>query len=308
MNADVLIAIRQSDAIPSMPQIVTRLLEVTSDANYKQDEVVELLATDAGVTTDILRLANSALFGLTRQVSSLRQALTILGIRRTRTLVMGRCMIERANAGPPHALDVGFYWRRSLATGVLAARFADDVLSERREEAFIAGLLCDIGVMVLSRALGTKYAPLAKAYSSAQTRDLLAQELKLLGVGHPEVSALVLERWMLPEEMVAAIRHHHNSPFDALPARVGHLAAIICGASDIARLLCHAPDKSTIAPTCTSAMALVGLPIATLGSVLQQVEADVRELASALRIDVVPSQSYELIATTIAQELSVAAP
>lgn len=305
MDENILALIESGGAIPSMPQIVTRLMEITHEEDYKIEDVINLLSTDAGVASDVLRLANSPLFGLTRKVSSLTHATALLGIKRIRTLVMGRCMVEKVNAGDEGIIDGSYYWRRSLATAVLAARFAEYAAPRQREEAFMSGLLSDVGVVVLARALPDKYAPAARAYAPKRDTDLIAVERDTVGVTHPDVSALVLERWALPLAMSQAVRHHHDRPIPAdLPETVGELARVVSGAADISSLLCEVPDQSVIADTCTQAMEIVGLGVGVLGRILTDIETDVSELASVLNIDVIPSRVYELIAKTVADELT----
>lgn len=305
VNAEIRSVIEHGDAIPSMPQIVTRLLEITGDKDYKVDDVISLLSTDAGIAADVLRLANSPLFGVTRKVASLTHATNLLGIKRIRTLVMGRCMVDSVNQRGTGLIDISYYWRRSLATGVLSARFAEHVVPKLREEAFMSGLLCDVGVAVLAKALPSQYGPIAKNYAPQKGADLIALERQTLGTTHPEVSAMVLERWSLPDCMIGAVRHHHDHEKTVESADgVVQLARIVDGSSDIARLLCEAPDQSIIAKTCVDAMAVVGLNINVLEHVLAAIEADVSELAAVLKIDVIPSRIYGLIAKTVADHLA----
>lgn len=305
MNDNVMALIESGGSIPSMPQIVTRLLEITRDQEYKIEDVINLLSTDAGIAGDVLRLANSPLFGVTRKVSSLTHATNLLGVKRIRTLVMGRCMVDKVNEGGAGPIDVSYYWRRSLATAVLATRFAEHVVPKHREEAFMSGLLSDVGVVVLARALPQQYAPIAKAYAPKKNADLVALERKGIGIAHPEVSALVLERWALPDTMVQAVRHHHDHPVpEHLPAGVAELTRVVDGASDISALLCEVPEQNVIATTCAEAMEIVGLNLSVLERVLADIETDISELASVLRIDVIPSRVYELIAKTVAEHLA----
>lgn len=305
MNENVMALIESGGAIPSMPQIVTRLLEITRDQEYKIEDVINLLSTDAGIAGDVLRLANSPLFGVTRKVSSLTHATNLLGVKRIRTLVMGRCMVDRINKGGAGPIDVSYYWRRSLATAVLATRFAEHVVQKHRDEAFMSGLLSDVGIVVLARAMPQRYAPVAEAYAPNKNADLIARERSTIGVTHPEVSALVLERWALPDSMVEAIRHHHDRPVpNDLPEDIAALTRVVDGASDISALLCEAPDENIIATTCAEAMAVVGLSLTVLERVLGDIESDIDDLASVLKIDVIPSRIYELIAKSVAQHLA----
>ena len=304
LNAKILETIQHGDAIPAMPQIVTRLLEITSDENYKQADVIDLLATDPSIAGCILKLANSALFGVTRQISSLNQAVTLLGVKRIRTLVLGRSMIDRFDTNGDQVIDPSYFWRRSLATGVLAARFADQAAPQRREESFIGGLLSDIGVIVLARALPNQYKPVAKGYAPCHSDHLVAQEIETVGVSHAAVSALILERWMLPEEMVTAVRLHHDRPGGAeVLFQLDH-----GGAAEVARLLCEMPDKNTIGSTCEAAMKVVGLNLDVLQHILKDIESDISGLAEVLRIDIIPSRVYSIIAGSIAEQLVETVP
>lgn len=303
MNSQVLSAIERTDAIPSPPQIVTRLLEITRDENFKQDDVVKLLSTDPGVSSDILRLANSAMFGVVRKIATLGQALTLLGIRRVRTLVIGRCMVDKLSGGSNQIIDPSYYWRRSLATGVLSAHFADHVAPGQRDIAFMGGLLCDVGVVILSRALPEKYKAVAAEYAPQQGSHFLEKELQTLGITHAEVSAAALQKWNLPEDMVQAIRHSHDTTRPNLGERAAQLAGVLNGAGQIAQLLCEAPDKKSIGSRCQDAMSLVGLDSVVLKHVLKKIEQDIGEFATILKVDVIPSRVYSLIADSIAEQL-----
>lgn len=303
MNDKILELIEQSDAIPSAPHLVTRLLELTADTQYRHADVANLLAIDPGVSADILRMANSALFGVARKVSDLRQALTLLGIQRVKTLVLGRCMAERLNAQKTRLIDTSYYWRRSLATAVLASRCAEQ-LNEPRDGAFMAGLLSDVGVVILCRGLNQAYAVAAQCYAPSPAELLIERERATVGVTHAEVGELALERWMLPESLVAAVRYHHEPNVDLIPERVRRPAAILHGASEIARLLCQAPQPMEIAARCNDALSRMNLPLAVLLPMLRRIESDVSEFAQILRVTIIPSRVYGQIASAIADQLA----
>jgi HD-like signal output (HDOD) protein len=138
MNPKVAEAIRQSAAVPSIPQVVMRFLEVIQDPNFNYDDVVKVLSVDAGMVSEVLRLSNSALFGVSRKVTTLKQALTLLGPRRTRSLVIGRYLTEAVGNTGEGLIDRSYFWRRSLASAVIAARIADEVCPRQRDEVFSA--------------------------------------------------------------------------------------------------------------------------------------------------------------------------
>jgi len=312
VNLETLDLIVRSAALPTMPQVVTRFIELSAEPEYKVDDLVEVLATDPGISSELLRLTNSALFGVTRQVSSLKQAFTLLGLGRVRTLVLGRYMISQIGPGDVERSDFSFsyFWRRSLSTAVLAAKFAHHIAPKYREEAFIGGLLADIGVVILLKSLPQRYGPIAAEYAPLRGEHFLDRELQELGVTHADVGALVLERWMLPPLVVEAVRHHHAAeiPEAAEQEDAWRLAAIIHGSQLIAKLLCEDPRKNPVYDICKVAMDKVGLDVGVLPEILTQVEGTIRELAELLGIELIRSDVYNRISQLIAEELARTTP
>lgn len=304
MNAKVAEAIRKSAAVPSIPQVVMRFLEVIQDPNFDYDEVVKVIGADAGTVSEILRLSNSALFGVARKVTSLKQALTLLGPRRTRSLVLGRYLVEAVGDIGGGSIDRSYFWRRSLASAVLAARVADDVCPRLRDEAFLCGLLADVGVSVLAEALPEAYGPITEAYVPHGHDVTEEMERAAIQTTHAEVSAMVLSEWSLPESMCEAVRLSHND--DVIVTNEGtHLARVINASDRVGRLLCEIPDVETSADRCIAAMHFVGSSPETLSEILNAVEKDIEELATILKIDVIPSAVYEKIAMAIRERLVV---
>jgi len=305
MNANVLEAIKRSAAVPSVPQVVMRFLEVIQDPNFEYDDLVKALSADPGTVSEILRLTNSALFGVSQQVTSLRQALTLLGPKRTRSLVLGRYLVESLGEQTAPELDPSYFWRRSLATAVLAARLADTVAPRLREEVFISALLADIGIPVLAQALPEQYHPIVSRYTPHGTPFSDEEEHQAVEVTHGEVSAMVLTHWGLPEHICTAVNCHHAQVTGEDPPA---LLARLIGASDrIAKLLCEIPDVDQAAPVCAEATATVGVGLERLCTILGEIEQDIEELAIILRIDVIPSTVYTMIAKAVQEKLAAPA-
>jgi len=307
VNKEILDMIVRSAAVPTMPQVVTRFLELSGEEDFKTKDLVAILNTDPGISGELLRLTNSPLFGVTRKVTSLQQAVTLLGMKRVRSLVLGRYLTEGVGkAGKDTGdLSLSYYWRRSLGTAVLAAKFADHVASRYREEAFLGGLLCDVGVVVMVEALSEKYASIAAYYSPMCADDFVQQERAALDVTHADVSALILDKWMLPPVVVEAVRYHHTPNIgEGVDDAAGSLARILSGAGRIAKLLCESPDKDAVVETCTCAMDTVGLSVAALQSALADIEKEIGEFAQLLRTDIIQSGIYARISQIIVDELT----
>lgn len=304
MSPELVALLEKSPAVPSAPEVVRHLVKIANNPDYKLADLVRVVSSDAGIAADILRLANSALLGGQHRIATLSEAIVRLGIRRIRTLVISRCMIHGVSAAGRGQIDPSYFFRRSLATAALSARFAERGAGVDRDAAFVGGLLCDVGVMILSGAMPQRYRPAAECYAPLHADDLVGREKEILQASHPEISAWLLERWMLPSLVVEAVRHHHDLCPHVASEPVAHLAGILNGSSEIARALCEAPNRHHIRGTCVWAMEQARLELEQLGPVLQHVEADIAELAATLQVEIIPSKIYGIIAESIAGQLS----
>ena len=305
MNARVLESIKRSAAIPSVPQVVLRFIQIMQDPDFEYGELVKALSADPGTVSELLRLANSALFGVRNKVVAPRQALTLLGPKRTRSLLLGRYLVDSMSKRRVAGLDMGYFWRRSLTGSVIAARFAQRRIPRMQDEAFIAGLLADIGVPILAEALPAQYARIATEYRPQGAFITCEQEFDAIEATHAEVSAMVLAHWTVPDSVVKAVNLSHSMTPGS--GDVATVAGILHGADRIGKLLCEVPSNEAITSTCAAALKLAGLDETALIQILPTIEADLQELADALRIEVIPSKVYSLIAQTIERELGVVA-
>ncbi len=300
VNHETFELLKSSAAVPSVPHVVTRFMDLTQNPDFHFDDLAELLGTDPGIASELLRLSNSAMFGVARQVTSLRQALTLLGIKQIRSLVLSRYMVQSVGSGIRGGIDMSYLWRRSLASAVLSARFADALLPRRREEAFISALLADIGVVILADGLHQRYLPAAERYRPCQPYDIDDLERELVGVTHADVSAMVLNHWHLPSLIGEAVRYHHTWPLDpVMDEDTATCARLINGSSRIGKLLCEKPHADQVAGICIGAMDMIGLEMSVLAGTLEKIESDIQELAEILRVDVISAGVHEMITAEI---------
>jgi len=299
MNASTLDTIKTSAAVPSVPQVVLRFLEVLRDPSFDYGELVKTLSSDPGTVSEVLRLANSPLFGARQRIVSLRQALTLLGPKRTRSLLLGRYLVDTMSRKRVQGVDMGYFWRRSLACGVVAARLADTALPQYREESFIAGLLADVGIPILAEAAPDAYGEIASQFTANKPTVPAIQEHYAVGATHAEVSAMVLKHWSLPDLICTAVNLHQSD--NPGPSDEGSLARLLNASDRIAKLVCEVPDTAVAAAECTQAMSFVGAPIEVLVKLLGTVQIDIEGMAQNLRITVLPGHVYGLIAQSLQQ-------
>ncbi len=303
MNARVLDTLKRSAAVPSMPQVVLRFLEIMQDPEFDYADLVKVLSADAGTVSEVLRLANSALFGVRHKVVSTRQALTLLGPKRTRSLLLGRYLVDSMTDKQVSGLDMSYFWRRSLTASVIASHIAGHILPRHRDEAFIGALLAKIGITILAEALPKSYGPIVKEFAPHGTQITVEQELQAVEVTHAQVSAMVLSHWTLPDSISQAVNLHlSDTPGEG---DVPQVARILNTADRVARILCQVPETDDdIARTCIEATNFVGVDPSVLVQLLPTIESDIEELADALRIDVIASSVYALVAKAVQDKIT----
>jgi HD-like signal output (HDOD) protein len=199
--------IDQIGELHSSPTVALKAFNLLNDPDFHIPELERCLEADPALTVAILRLVNSSRFGLTRKVSSLSQAVALLGARSIRLAVLSFGLVERLTRGTPAEVCQD-YWRRALTMAVTASRLCRDNKTASSDEAYTAGLLADSGVLLLAQVQCDKYASLYKEHSHGA--ELIAAERKLLGFDHSALGARLLARWNIPEQLTLAVESHHT--------------------------------------------------------------------------------------------------
>jgi putative nucleotidyltransferase with HDIG domain len=219
MNYTVEDLIHRIGELPPIPEVAQRALELIRNPDSSMKELASVIAMDEAMASLVLRWANSAYYGLRHPVSTVGQAVTFLGQRTLHSLILAAsvaALLDRPATG--YALDRGELWRHSIgiAAGarLLASRFGQQVA----EEAYHAGLLCDVGKLafeVLLRNVDTS----VPEWQGQPFSDL---EAARFGVDHASLGAELARRWRLPAPLVDAIANHHQ------PSQAGEGVLLAC--------------------------------------------------------------------------------
>ena len=213
-----------------------RVLELTDNPQVDTHALKQCIENDPALTTRVLRVVNSSLFGLAREVSDLNQALALLGIKPLKLLVLGFSLPPGLFAGLTGDV-LGRYWRRTLTKAIAAREINERLWHRPGDEAFIAGLLQDLGMLVLIQELGVPYIEFLEKVRQGKA-DLLAWEVRSLGFDHTLLTSQLLDRWGFPESLAQAVRWHgrdsHDSSPPCEPSPLGHVLRL---AELLARLL-----------------------------------------------------------------------
>ncbi len=218
-------------ALPPLPGTALRLVTVINDPSSTVDDVVEAVRYDQAVTAEVLRLCNSAYFGLSRKITSLHDATVCLGLLKVLQLVMAvhaNALLSKEQSG--YGLEPGVLWRHSVGVAMASSAIAERIRLPSPGLVFTAGLLHDIGKVVLNEYVADKFAEIV-ALVAKNRMSFEEAEQNVLGFSHATVGSMVAENWKLPEALVRCIRYQHSpSSLDPPDAHVDtiHLADCIC--------------------------------------------------------------------------------
>lgn len=205
-----------------LSSVATRVIELTEDGRFSAHNLANVISTDQALTAQVLRLANSAYYGFPRRINTVRDAVVLLGFRAVRSATLATCLID-TNPGS-NAIEPQQFWRFSIVVGLLAETLAS-VENTHQDQAFTAGVMHNIGVLVLDQ-----HAPdvlrACIAHARANEITLHAAERSLLGYTDAELGGALALHWNLPPPLVDAVAHHRLN-MDALPDPTSLSAMVI---------------------------------------------------------------------------------
>lgn len=190
-----------------LPQTAQRVLELVGMESTTADRLAEVIEKDASITTRLLKIANSAFYGLRREVTTVQHAIMILGYKSVRSLVVAtssRALHKR------FGVTEKLLWDHSVGTAILSRVLAKDFGIAIADLSFVGGLLHNVGKAIMNNECPKEYADvMALVYN--ESRDSLSVELEKFQYAYPEVGCRVIEKWGLPENVVRVVRYHRLS-------------------------------------------------------------------------------------------------
>lgn len=258
--------------LPTQPVAALRVLRVVDDPRASAATLGRLVEVDPGLSTKVMRLANSPYYGLSGKVASAAQATVLLGFSTVRALAASAAaglLVDQQPVGPP-----GF-WSHAVLTACGSSAVARRV-GGQAANAFTAGLLHDIGSALFFRIDHQLFAQLEEAVADGMT--VQAAERELYGTDHAEAGGRVLEEWRFPASLARAIAHHHQ-PVDSV--RDGLARIVIAGEALGARCEPDSCTETTVA--LEDALDAIGEPPAAIPRLMAEVRHEVASLAGFLR-------------------------
>jgi HD-like signal output (HDOD) protein len=201
-----------AEALPPCPPVLAKVAEVCRDPNSSARDLGNVIATDEALTSRLIRLVNSAYYGLRGTISTVTQAVVILGYREIRNMVYAFRAEDVFSSGRvAGGIDLVRLWDHCLQVAVLARELSYRLRYPIPEEVFVSGIVHDIGQVVMNHLLGATYRKFLEL-RPADDADLEAAEVAAFGIGHAEVGRRLAERWDFPESLQLAVACHHALP------------------------------------------------------------------------------------------------
>ena len=229
--------VSRMDRLPSLPTLYVELVDALGDPDVSLDEVASIVAQDIGMTAKILKLVNSAFFGLSREIANSHEAVVYLGHETIKSLVLTMKVFSQFDTSKLQGLSMDELWPHSLSTAAAARKIGRATQADAKlmDEAFAAGMLHDTGRLVLGTNLTDKYAQVVQLARDKQIA-LHEAEREMFNVTHAEVGGYLLGLWGLPGAVVEAVTFHHYPARSAshtfCPLTAVHVANVLVQETD----------------------------------------------------------------------------
>ena len=271
------------DGMPTFSQNVIRILELTGDINAAPKDLVRLVEHDPILTMKVLKLVNSAYFGHSRKITSVKQGVVYIGFNTIKNLAISIAAMGALPRTNSANFDMDDYWLHSLLTAAIAKLLAQqkDIPRTELTAFFLAGLLHDIGEVVFAQFRGEQYSRvLSTTADRACALEVVEQEE--FGTDHAVVGAMLAERWQLAPELVTCIRHHHHIDGLATP---DPLTMVVFVANQAAKLRAGEAHCVSVVEELPGRVAdWLGMPLADVIETLPNLDAELENARSFIQV------------------------
>lgn len=290
MNPDLVNKIRSCPNLPSLPSVAIQVLDLAAKADVDIAEIARIISKDPALSTKILRTVNSSFYGRSQHVGTISHALVILGLQSVKTLVLGFSLVTTLRKSKSKGFKHLQYWRRSIYAATAARTIAIKFNIVQQEEAFLAALLQDIGMLVLDQVLVPQYGEIC---DKANTHEELTRvESEVLQMTHAEVGGILAEQWKLPPILTVTIANSHTADAVADPA-LRRLTQLIQLSGWCADVFVNEEPASAIVNVRKFCAVNYKMNDAACDQLLQEIAAKTKEVVSLFEVNIGAAADYE---------------
>lgn len=292
MNQQLAERIRLCPNLPSLPAIAMEVLDLAQRPDVDITVIAKTISKDPALAGKILRTVNSSFYARSNAVSTISHALVILGLQSVKTLVLGFSLVSNLSKNRGKGFQHLTYWKRSIYSATAARSIAAKISLVQQEEAFLAALLKDIGMLVLDQVLGEAY---GEVHARASTHEQLAGvEAAALGLNHAEAGGLLAGQWKLPPLLLMPIAYHH-APEQVADPPLRRLTEVVHLSGRCADVYVDALAAEAITHVRKLAHTYHGMSAAEADDLLDEIGRRTHEVASLFEIPIGPAGDFEAI-------------
>ena len=198
--------------VPPFPKVAERVVQLLKDPDVTARQLAEVIQYDQSITANVLKICNAAYFGIPRKVNSLDEGLVVIGHDILKDIIIASCSARffQGKVGAGYGLEQGDMWRHSVATGIMAKLLVRHIKDVDQGSAFTAALLHDIGKRFLSSFVADDFEKIVDKVSRENCTFVEAEQ-EILGINHAALGGMILEKWGFDQQLVDAVREHHNA-------------------------------------------------------------------------------------------------
>jgi len=296
MHKDELLrSILLSDELPTLPTVATKLITLASKEDTTLADIGELVSQDISLSAKILKVSNSAFYSFPQQIGSIKQAVSVLGMNAVRSLVLSFSFLTMKAGSVKSRFNFEAFWEKSLASAVTAKLILEHTKEAETEEAFISGLLQNLGELILARSFPEEYDKVLQAVEDDQ-QDTFAAEEAVFGINHTEVGVEVAQHWGFPEVLLIPLQyHHHPEKYSGKNTLIRATVRAVYLADILVNILYSKHPEIYHKQFRKEAGKLLGLTAEGIEAILDQVHTKVKEAGTYFNLKIKTTQSVQQI-------------
>jgi len=285
-KANILLEDIEANKLPSLPHVLVKLLQACRDENTCFDTLSNIISHDASLCSKVIKAANSPVYGRAQHLNSFKHTLMFLGLDTIKSIAITASIkqffSEYSNQKTSFLKD---FWLHSLSCATIARSLAELTSYPYTEEAYISGMLHDIGKLMIEPKMDAQYRSFN--HGSYPADEILKGEEEALGINHPELAAIMLEKWNMPDVICDAVRYHHASTDEIQQAH--QLAKII----HLASLLASDTNSASSSIKTEAAIRLFDLSESITEDIVKKGYDEARTIAASMDIDIGNDQASQ---------------
>jgi HD-like signal output (HDOD) protein len=195
--------------LPTLPTVYAKVTNLMNNPKSSINDIAKIIEVDQSLTSKILRLVNSSFFGFSRKVVSINQAIVLMGFNTIRNTVLSVSVFKGFSGHTNHGFDLQQFWKHAIACGIISSVLDQKLRAGFRDEAFVAGLLHDMGKVILNRYFASEF-NLTISFAKESQVSFYNSERSVIGFSHDEVGEYLADKWQLPFSLVETVALHHQ--------------------------------------------------------------------------------------------------